>query len=172
MKLGIDYHGVLNTNPLFFRQFNTLALQNRHQIFIISGSKQQDVQAYLNRHDIPFSYIFSLLDYFEVRDLVTFYDNGSFFVPDELWNKAKAQFCAANNISVHIDDSVLYGTYFKTPFCLYAPKNKDCTLINQNMTINFNQTPEKVLDDIQKSVQINLKQTKNNDLQSIVIPEF
>ena len=148
MKIGIDYHGVINANPDFFKDFCKQALNQKLEIFVISGGSRKDVETYLKEHDILYSDIFSLLDYFKEKNMVTFYEDGSFFVPNDLWNRAKANYCFKNNIAVHIDDSLIYGAYFNTPFCLYSLAHEHCTFIKKNIAINFEQPAKKVLEDI------------------------
>ena len=153
MKIGIDYHGVINKNPEFFKKFASSAIKEKHSIIILSGSSADEVKTYLNVHQIPFSAVYSLLDDFKSRGLVKFYEDGSFFVNNEIWNRAKAKYCFENKVDVHIDDSMLYGTYFQTPFCLYALTKNRCTFAKKNIVINFNQAPEMVLQDLEKTMQ-------------------
>ena len=153
MKIGIDYHGVINENPEFFKKFTAAALKEKHDIVVLSGASVHDVEAYLKAHQISFSAVYSLLDDFKKRGLVEFYEDGSFFVNNEIWNRAKAKYCLENGVDVHIDDSMLYGAYFQTPFCLYAKNPTRCTFAKKNLTVNFNQLPEKVLDDLQRSLK-------------------
>jgi len=153
MKIGIDYHGVINSNPDFFKKFNALALKNKHSIVVLSGGSAKDVKAYLNAHQISFSDVYSLVDDFSARGLAQFYEDGSFFVNNEIWNKAKAKYCFEHHVDVHIDDSMVYGAYFQTPFCLYTPKPERCTFIKKNIEVDFNQSPVKVLQNLEKSIQ-------------------
>ena len=153
MKIGIDYHGVINSNPEFFKKFADSALKENHRIIILSGSSADEVETYLTTYQIPFSEIYSLLDDFKRRGLVQFYEDGSFFVNNDIWNKAKAKYCLEHKVDVHIDDSMLYGAYFQTPFCLYALSSKRCTFAKKNIVINFNQAPEKVLQDLENTMQ-------------------
>jgi len=155
MKIGVDFHGVITQNPIFFKSFNQLALEQNIEIVILSGAKASDVIQFLKKHHIPYTSVWSILDEFERKNLVSFDDSGKFRVPDELWDKAKAQYCLEHNISVHIDDSALYGSYFQTPFCLYLPENQKCTLIKKNIQIDFAQKPQKILNDL--IAAINLK---------------
>lgn len=159
MKIGIDYHGVINRDPKFFAAFTKEAVKKRVEIFVVSGGARKDVEAYLKEHDISYNGIFSLLDYFSERNMVTFYEDGSFFVENEIWNRAKAKFCFDNKIDVHIDDSMLYGAYFQTPFCLYSPQGQNCTMIKKNISIDFSKTPDAVLEDLIEEVS-NLVQNK------------
>lgn len=152
-KIGVDYHGVISANPDFFQKFNALAIKQNIEVTIISGGDEKDVRLFLLDHDIQYSHIFSLLDYFKKQNMVTFYEDGSFFVSNDVWNKAKARYCFENNIDVHIDDSMLYGAYFQTPFCLYSNVLQSCALIKKNIPIKFNQSPDQVLIDLQKAFE-------------------
>ena len=148
LKIGIDYHGVITQNPAFFGELTSLALKENHQIVVLSGAKAQDVEAYLLQNNISYSAVFSLLDYFQARELATFYEDGSFFVPSVLWDRAKADYCLKNGVDLHIDDSMLYGTYFQTPFCLYSKKGERCTFIKKNVVLDFQKSAKEVLSDI------------------------
>lgn len=148
LKIGIDYHGVITQNPAFFQELTALAVKENHTIIVLSGAKAQDVETYLLRNNISYSAVFSLLDYFEARELATFYEDGSFFVPSILWDRAKADYCLKNGVDLHIDDSMLYGTYFQTPFCLYSKKGERCTFIKKNVVLDFQKSAKEVLSDI------------------------
>ena len=152
LKIGVDFHGVIDQNPSFFKSFNQKAIDDGHQIYILSGGSEKDVQVYLQENDIPCSHIFSLLDYFKKQNLVTFFEDGRFFVPPELWDEAKAKYCLSNQIDIHIDDSILYGKYFQTPFCLYKAVSNQCHGLKNNITLNFNELPQKVLEDLYQNL--------------------
>lgn len=153
LKIGIDYHGVINKNPSFFKTFNQLILSKGHEIIVVSGGRSEDVKKYLKEHQIPYTSVWSLVDYFVSKRLITFYEDGSFFVPNEIWNRAKAKYCMEKKIDVHIDDSSVYGSYFQTPFCLYAPIEQKCTFIKKNISTDFNQPAEKVWQDLFNALQ-------------------
>ena len=153
LKIGIDYHGVINKNPSFFKDFNRLILEKGHEIVVVSGARAEDVQKYLNQQQIPYTSVWSLVDYFTNKQLITFYEDGTFFVPNEIWDRAKAKYCMEKKIDVLIDDSVVYGIYFQTPFCLYAPNIQKCTFIKKNISTDFNQPAEKVWQDLFNALQ-------------------
>ncbi|MBR2299419.1 MAG: hypothetical protein IJ870_02450 [Alphaproteobacteria bacterium] len=152
MKIGVDYHGVINAQPDFFRRFNELALEKGFELVVLSGGSKKDVETFLLKNKIPYTSVFSILDDFNAKNMVTFYEDGSFFVPNEIWNKSKAKYCLEHHVDVHIDDSMLYGSYFQTPFCLYAPTQEKCNLLKTNIRVDFNQAPECVLDDLIKLI--------------------
>ncbi len=146
IRIGIDYHGVITADPSFFRDFSRLALEHGCEVYVLSGGAKKDIQAYLERQGIPYSFIWSMLDYFAGKNMVTYLADGSFKVDDKAWNVAKANYCVAHKIDFHIDDSVLYGKAFLTPFCLYNFQNKNCKLDNKFFDIDFKAPAAKVLD--------------------------
>ena len=151
-KIGIDYHGVITDNPAFFKEFNTLALQKGIGIYILSGGRKAEINAYLSEHQIPYSEIFSILDFYDAQNKVTFLADGSFKVDDELWNKAKAQFCLEQGIAFHIDDSPLYGETFETPFCLYNNRTRSCQ--STGISIDFKKSAPEVLEQILRHIAL------------------
>ncbi len=135
-KIGIDFHGVINTRPDFFRALCNEALKMKFEVYIISGGPRETILAYLNQYQIPYSKLWCIYDYYEQRQQLEFYDDGSFHVDDKLWNKAKAEYCKQENICVHIDDSAIYGREFQTPYCYYDEKSNSCTLFNHKISLN------------------------------------
>lgn len=132
-KIGVDFHGVINTKPNFFREFCRAALKIGLEVYIISGGPRETILSYLNQYQIPYTKLWCIFDYYEQRHQVEFYDDGSFHVDDELWNKAKAEYCKEQNICIHIDDSVIYGREFATPYCRYDEKANSCVLNGQQI---------------------------------------
>ncbi len=151
LRIGIDFHGVITSNPTFFRNFTALAISKGHEIFIVSGGPFLVEKKFLDAWHIQYTQIFSLLDHFASCGQVEYFDNGNFKVPDELWNKAKAQYCQDNNIDIQIDDTAHYGTEFSTPFCLYNPETASCTMPDST-SVSFNKSPATTLSEIEKIV--------------------
>lgn len=60
------------------------------------------------------------MDYHEKLGTKINYDkNGDPWIDPELWDKTKAEYCQREKITLHIDDSPVYGKHFKTPFGLF-----------------------------------------------------
>lgn len=141
-KIGIDFHGVVNTNPVFFRELIDLVQKQGIEVHIISGGPRETISRYLEEHHIDCSCLWCIYDHYEKSNKVKFFADGSFHIEDELWNKAKAQYCLQEGIGLHIDDSTIYGRCFETPYCLYDEKHQTC-IIN-GKTIDFS-SPQKAL---------------------------
>ena len=122
MKIGIDIHGVLDTNP-FFKQ---MALSMRHdgdEVHIITGTSIELALKDLEKLDMHkgfhYTHLYSITDDLISRGIpVEWKDGNNPFFPYEEWDKAKAEYCAKNGIDIHFDDTKRYGEYFTTPFAL------------------------------------------------------
>lgn len=122
MKIGIDIHGVLDTNP-FFKQ---MALSMRHdgdEVHIITGTSIELALKDLEKLDMHkgfhYTHLYSITDDLISRGIpVEWKDGNNPFFPYEEWDKAKAEYCTKNGIDIHFDDTKRYGEYFTTPFAL------------------------------------------------------
>lgn len=123
MKIGIDFHGVIDKKPQFFSEFTKLLKENGHEVHILTGSTvSNNLLIELTKYQIHYTHIFSITDYKENCGARVIYDdNGNPWIDDEDWNGAKAEYCQRLNIDIHLDDSSEYGKYFKTPYCLFSP---------------------------------------------------
>ena len=117
MKIGLDFHGVLDSNIEFFKLFTSSMTKSNNEIHIITGMKKEAVKEFCEEHNISYHKIYSIMDDFLSRNksLVVYVDDKPFF-PDILWDKAKANYCAKNEIDLMIDDSDEYCKYFTTPY--------------------------------------------------------
>ena len=90
------------------------------------------------------------LEHFASHGKVTYFENGNFKVPDELWNKAKAEYCLEHDIDIQIDDTLAYGKNFSTPFCLYNAKTSTCEIGSK--TIKFTESASDTLKEIEEFI--------------------
>lgn len=143
LRIGIDFHGVITEKPSFFRDFSILVQEHGHSVHVLSGGPYSMVKDFLDAWGFKYVHIFSLVDYFASRGLVEYFENGNFKVPDNLWNKAKADYCYERRISVHIDDTPHYGLCFSTPFALYDKATSTAELYGR--IIDFSHSPEQAI---------------------------
>jgi hypothetical protein len=122
-KLGCDFHGVIDSMPEFFAFLTSSFIKNGGEVHIITGgSWNKELQDQLINYDIKWTHYFSVYDYLvesgeESIGKVKFSDGtiqNKF--SNDLWDKVKAEYCEKNNISLHIDDTLIYNDFFKTPF--------------------------------------------------------
>jgi hypothetical protein len=149
-KIGLDFHGVISAAPDKFSIFCSEIRKSGIKVYIISGGPKQDIAQYLAKNNIEYDEIWAIMDYYKELHLAQCYDDGSFQVPTEIWNTAKAKYCAENNINFHIDDSPIYGLYFTTPYCEYNIQKGYCS-VDSMKKINFNR-PKEAAKDIAKII--------------------
>lgn len=142
-KIGIDYHGVIDAQPELFAAFCREIRKEGVMVYIVSGGPEQDVARCLAAHGVEYDGLWAMYDYYEKKGVLERYDDGSFHVPTELWNKAKAEYCAHEGINFHIDDSPVYGKYFASAYCQYDMANEVCAL-GDGVEIDFKKTDEAV----------------------------
>ncbi len=134
-KIGIDFHGVISAAPELFASFCHEIRLRGVEVYVITGGPRKDIERYLQKYRIEYDEVWAILDFYEQQGKVEFFDDGSFKVDTLLWNRAKAEYCVAENIRFHIDDSNVYGRYFVTPYCKYDIGSGVCEW--DGLTVDF-----------------------------------
>lgn len=118
MKIGLDIHGVCDSNPKFFAELSRLFVEAGHEVIIITGKmKSHGAVDEIKELGISYTKFFSIVDYhLEKGTEINFDSNGNPWINDDIWNRTKAEICEKENIDFHIDDSSIYGEYFNTPY--------------------------------------------------------
>lgn len=151
IKIGLDFHGVINNRPEYFARFSRAAARKGYEIHVITGGPRDLVEKKLNAWGIYYTEIFAILDYYDAHGEVKYFENGEYKIPDKLWDTAKAEYCAVNGINVHIDDSSVYVKWFTTPYCHYDSDGSSCTSVS-GTRINFADSPLTALHQIEKMI--------------------
>lgn len=114
-KIGLDVHGVITKYPELFSAFSKFIIENGGEIHIITGSQlNQKLISKLESYEIAYTKIFSISTYLlEQGESVEWDDPDNPWFPDEVWNKAKADYCQREGIVLHMDDSKVYEKYFQ-----------------------------------------------------------
>lgn len=140
-KVGIDFHGVICTAPELFAEFSREIRRLGIGVYVISGGPEEDIRQFMAEKGIEYDVIWTILDFYSAQGKAYYFDDGSFQVPTELWNRAKAEYCAREGIRFHIDDSSVYGKYFVTPYCKYHMDADECSL-SDGLKIDFKNPSE------------------------------
>ena len=151
LKIGLDYHGVIDINKKYFADFCHKAKQRGHLIYIITGGPKAKVDDSLQKSDIAYDMCFAISDYYQAMNKFVQINDGKIIIPDNLWNMAKAEFCRRSQINIHIDDSLKYINWFSTPYCYYNKKDNK-GYISPGIEFDFNQSADIVLDKIEKMI--------------------
>lgn len=117
MKIGLDFHGVIDSHPEFFAELSRLFGEVGHEVHIITGGRSFDIIPQLKKLNIYYTHLFSITDYLVDQGL-EYYErpNGDFMFDPKIWDKTKGEYCRKNNINIHFDDTDHYMLAFTTPF--------------------------------------------------------
>ncbi len=134
-KIGIDLHGVITDMPDFFSFFTKAMISAGAEVHIITGGATEDDKRLLREHDIRYTHFFSIVDHHKALGTRTSKKHPKYgfdMIDDTEWDRTKGEYCRQNNISLHIDDTLIYNDYFTTPFCriwthtnMPKPEHKD-----------------------------------------------
>jgi hypothetical protein len=124
MKIGLDLHGVIDTNPEFFSQFAKLFIDNGHEVHILSGPQEHRLREQLKQLNMPYTHLFSIVDWaLDNGHNVIFDENKNGTIESYMWDRAKAEYAAKHKLDIHFDDSDIYSYFFKTPYARYLSKD-------------------------------------------------
>ncbi|MBR1605052.1 MAG: hypothetical protein IJ660_02960 [Alphaproteobacteria bacterium] len=128
LKIGLDYHGVINNQPQYFKAFCDEAFRRGHRIYILTGGPKHRIIRKLKADKIRYTAIFAIIDYYRAKQQIACLSCGDFYIEKRLWNTAKSAFCYQHGLNIQIDDSNIYGRYFTTPYCQYEQTQQKCFL--------------------------------------------
>jgi len=122
-KLGLDFHGVVDSLSSEFKLLSKLLVDSGNEVHIITGgSWTKELEEDLKEYGISWTHSFSVYDYLlEVGTPITGqykFTDGTVqnrFV-DGHWDRIKGEYCKKHNISLHLDDTLIYNDFFTTPF--------------------------------------------------------
>ena len=123
MKIGLDFHGVIDSSPELFRVLTRLLLyddKEDNQVHIITGLSKKDADKKKEYKGILYTHFYSITDDLEQRGKKTGIDSyGRPCFDKKDWDMAKAIYCKEHKIDLMIDDTERYKKYFETPFILW-----------------------------------------------------
>ena len=136
-RISFDFHGVINKKPELIKKLTDLSFMRDFEVYIVSGGPQNYIKKYLHHHKISYTKLWCIFDFYEQKDLVKFLPNGEFHIDDELWNRAKGDYCRKEKIDLHIDDSDVYGKYFVTPYAHFDVARNILSLPQKDVNLNL-----------------------------------
>lgn len=112
-KLGLDFHGVIDTFPEYMALFSQLLVEAGHEVHVITGLKRDSgIEAALHKFGIKFTHYFSIVDKLEQDGVTIIWRDGLPYADKIYWDIAKRDYCDANQIDIMIDDSPVYKDTF------------------------------------------------------------
>lgn len=116
MKIGLDYHCVINHDPKFFSELSKAIIAAGGQIHIMTGSRiTPELEQELINLGMSWMKLFSIADYCKESGYDMWEDaDGRPWVDENLWNQAKAIYAEEQGLDLVMDDTAVYGNYFTT----------------------------------------------------------
>jgi hypothetical protein len=113
-SLGLDYHNVIDKYPEIFGTLSRLLMASGSQVYIITGhAATPEFAQILERLGIEYTEILSIVDYHKrIGTQIRYDEKGDPWIDEELWNSTKADLCKRYKVTMHVDDSEVYGKYF------------------------------------------------------------
>lgn len=137
-KVGFDIHGVIDKNQELFSNIINDLRELKYEIHILTGSLIDDnLLKKLESYNIKYDHIFSILNYHREIGTEMWKDHRGWWIDDEEWNKTKSNYCYRNGLNFHIDDTRVYGKYFKTPFGHITPLIDNPRILEIKGDVNF-----------------------------------
>jgi hypothetical protein len=123
MRLGLDFHGVLDKYPEIFSNLTKILYAYGWEIHIITGqSIDEGFLQKLHSYEISYTHLFSIIDFHKKLGTEIHYDEKGPWIDENLWNRTKAEYCERAGIDLHIDDSDVYGKFFTNTVYLQINK--------------------------------------------------
>jgi len=125
MKIGIDVHGVVDELSLFFIELSRLFVAAGHEVHILTGRRQSEIEPKLKMMGLQWTHFFSMTDYHEsIGTPMTYGPHGNPWMDEDLWNRTKAEYAERVGLTIHFDDSDVYWPHFKTGYARVIPYRK------------------------------------------------
>jgi hypothetical protein len=113
LKVGIDFHGVIDTFPKKFKQLAYALVKDGAEVHVVTGQqKDGTMEKALQRAGIRFTHYFSIVDHLIEKGVPIKWVDGQPFADKALWDSAKAEYCKSQGIDFMIDDSSAYRETF------------------------------------------------------------
>jgi len=115
MKIGIDFHGVIDIYPDIFSKLTKKWIDKGHEIHIITGKEWKDIKKDIKKFDIFYTKYFSIVDHHQSLGTKMEKKQNGWWMPDNIWDESKGKYCEKEQISLHFDNDLTYAPFF--PAC-------------------------------------------------------
>jgi len=115
MKIGFDFHGVLDLEDSLFRDMAKLAVNLGYEVHVLTGSNLE--RFVVESKDIivkgvHYTHFFSVCDYLIENGIE---NTGTLEHPtfdSDIWNAAKGEYAFYASLDIHYDDCEIYSESF------------------------------------------------------------
>lgn len=120
MRIGIDFHGVLDDETEGWVTFCWLAKESEHEVYLISGPSVDGITRRLESIGVDpemFTGIYSVVDHLKAKGSPMWekpVGSGHWWADDKAWWSAKGEIAEMLSLDLMIDDSAQYGEFMPT----------------------------------------------------------
>lgn len=119
LKIGLDLHGVIDLYPALFSRMSKNLANEGAEIHIITGQEKEKIIPKLEKYQITYDHLFSIVDYHFERGTEMWKDcKGTWWMDERFWLRSKGDYMDRAHIDIHFDDSFEYAK-FVPPFCTF-----------------------------------------------------
>lgn len=118
-KVAFDIHGVIDADPEFFGWLSHRLKEKGYVIHIITGGKYVENARLLKKWNVYYDHFYSITDHHRSlgTPMVDGCKDGDMCIADDLWDRAKGDYCKKHDIHLIVDDTPRYEDYMhKTHF--------------------------------------------------------
>ena len=115
MKIGFDFHGVLNLDDPHFRDLAKCAVGIGHEVHVLTGSSWEKfiVESHgLLVEGVHYTQFFSVCDYLIAKGIENKGNLDRPMFDSDVWNSAKGEYAFYTALDKHYDDCEIYSTNF------------------------------------------------------------
>ncbi len=118
MKIGVDFHGVMDTFPEVCKPMLIAARKEGALISVITGPPLDQAIRELRdagyKSEIHYDRVISVVDWLKGKHFPMKQDDaGNWWTEDAYWWGSKAKICDEYRMNIMIDDSIQYEEYFE-----------------------------------------------------------
>ena len=128
MKIGIDLHGVIDSDPDLFKRLLTFMYLKDREVYIVSGPPKSEITTELEglgfEEVLHYKEVYSIVDFLKESGVEMWQDeNRRWWSNNKDWLESKAKICDKLSLEYMLDDKEMYRPAFdnvKTKFVLYT----------------------------------------------------
>lgn len=115
-KIALDIHGVIDAEPEFFSWLSHHLHMKGWEVHIVTGGRLIHNKNHLFKWNIKWDHFYSITDHhIELgTPIVPGCPDGQVCIEDRTWNMAKGLYCREHDISILVDDSLMYKKYLRS----------------------------------------------------------
>lgn len=114
-KVAFDIHGVIDKDPEFFSWLSHRLRDNGYEIHVVTGGKYVDNVRLLKKWNVFYHCFYSITDDHVAKGtpILPGCADGQVCIADDLWDRAKGDYCNRYGIHLIVDDTPRYEDFMK-----------------------------------------------------------